>query len=53
MRAAEQATRIAATLAVTQQSYIDGSKPEDVYIEDVDMADAIAITLYPDFGLRQ
>ena len=46
VRAAEQATRIAATLAVTQQSYIEGIKPEDVYIEDIDMADAISMTYW-------
>ena len=44
VRAAEQATRLAATLAVIHQAYTGGAKTEDVYIEDLDMRDAIALT---------
>lgn len=46
VRAAEQATRIAATLAVISQSYLGGVAPGDVYIEERDMADAIALTYW-------
>ena len=44
VRAPEQSTRIAATLAVVSQSYVGGVAPGDAFIEQKDMADAIALT---------